>query len=275
MKRSSLARDPHALYEAAVQGVEFDLDFFERVWRRLRGGRFARLREDFCGTAQLSCAWALRRPANRAWAVDHDPAVLAWARDQHLARLGRAAGRVTLLERDVRRVTRPRVEVVAALNFSFWVLQRRRELLRYFRAVRRSLGPRGLFFAFAFGGTGAMEALVERQRIPPSPGPDGGRIPGFLYVWEQESFNPADHRLVCHIHFKLGDGTWLRRAFSYDWRMWTLPEIREAMLEAGFRSTEVYVEGWNHRRNRPDDSYRRRRRFANQEGWIAVVVGLA
>jgi hypothetical protein len=30
--------------------------------------------------------------------------------------------------------------------------------------------------------------------------------------------------LVCHIHFDFEDGSRLERAFSYDWRLWSLPE---------------------------------------------------
>ena len=30
------------------------------------------------------------------------------------------------------------------------------------------------------------------------------------------------------------------RAFEYNWRLWTIAELREAMLEAGFESVDVY-----------------------------------
>lgn len=266
--------DRHVLYEAAVQGVDYDLDFFERVYRTLRGGRFTRFREDFCGTAALACGWVARRRDHRAWAVDVERSVLDWAREHRLAVLGARAARVTLLNRDVRDVTRPAVDVVAALNFSYWVFKERAELVRYFQAARRSLAPDGLLIVNAFGGSEAMGRLVERRRIAPSAGLDGRRVPAFTYVWEQASYNPIDHRLVCHIHFRLADGSWMRRAFTYDWRLWTLPEIADALRDAGFRGVEFYVEGWDERRNRPDQIYHRRRRFENQEGWLACVVGL-
>jgi len=274
-RESRFARDRFALYESAVQGVEYDLDFFERVWRTTRGGRFRDLREDFCGTAQLACTWAARRPENRAWALDLDPGVLAWSRRERLARLGEAASRVTLLERDVRAVTRPAVQVVVALNYSFWTFHERAELRRYFRAVRRSLRGDGLFFLSMFGGTAAMDRLVETHRVASWPGPDGAPLPSFTYVWEQVEFNPVDHRLLCHIHFRFRDGGEMRRAFTYDWRLWTVPEVREVLVEAGFRSSEFYVEGWDFERNRPDEVLRRRGRFENQLGWLGVVVGVA
>jgi len=274
-RASRFARDRHALYEAAVQGVEYDLDFFERVWRATRGGRFRDLREDFCGTAQLACAWAARRRQNRAWGLDLDPEVLAWSRRERLSRLGEAARRVTLLERDVRSVTRPAAEVVVALNYSFWIFHQRAELARYFRAVRRSLRADGLFFLSMFGGTAAMDRLTEKHRVASCPGPDGVPLPAFTYVWEQAEFNPVDHRLLCHIHFRFRDGSGMRRAFRYDWRMWTVPEVREVLAEAGFRASEFYVEGWDETENRPDETLRRRSRFENQLGWLGMIVGVA
>lgn len=266
--------DRHVLYEAAVQGVEYDLDFLERVYRRHHGATFRRLREDFCGTAQLAGSWVIRRRENRAWAVDIDRATLDWVRTHRLPRLRAAATRLVLLERDVRAGASPKVDAIVALNFSYWVFKRRRDLLAYFRAARRSLAPGGIFCANAFGGTGALQKLVETSRISGSTSIEGDWVPPFTYVWEHRSFNPIDHHLECAIHFKLKDGRTLRNAFTYDWRLWTLPEIREAMLEAGFAETETYVEGWNARLDKPDDTYRLKRRFENQEGWLAYVVGL-
>jgi predicted RNA methylase len=266
--------DRHILYEAAVQGVEYDLDFFERVWRTLRGGRFTRLREDFCGTAAIACGWVARRSANRAWAVDLDEEVLDWARAHRVPRLKGAASRLALVHRDVRRVTAPAVDLAVAFNFSYWVFHRRPDLVAYFRAVRRSLTRRGLFVVNAFGGTEAMQKIIERRRIAASTSVDGARVPSFTYVWDQARFNPVDHRLLCHIHFELRGGVKMRRAFTYDWRLWTLPEIEEAMLDAGFRAVEFWVEGWDAKRNRSDDVYHRRRRFENQESWLACVVGV-
>jgi hypothetical protein len=132
------------------------------------------------------------------------------------------------------------------------------------------LRPGELFFVTAFAASRAMGTLTERTRIPGSYSVDGERVPPFTYVWEQKRFNALDHEILCHIHFQLKDGTWMRRAFTYDWRLWTVPEIRDALLEAGFRDTLVYVDGWNERANKPDDFYRLRTRFANQDGWLAI-----
>lgn len=275
MKISPLSRDRHVLYELSVQSVDYDLDCFERIYRTLRGGRFRLLREDFCGTAAGACAWVARRRENLAWGVDLDARTLAWGRRHHVEPLGEAGRRVVLVRGDVRTPRRPRVDVVAAMNFSFWVFKRRDVLRDYFRQVRRSLRPGGLFFANMFGGTESMDTMIESRRIPTTQGPDGLRVPSFTYDWEQKRFDPISHDLLCYIHYRFRDGTGIRRAFTYDWRFWSLPEIREVMEEAGFASSEVYLEGWDEKHNRSDEIYRRRVSFENQLGWIALVVGLA
>src|SRR5262245_30606715 len=262
------------LYEASVQDVEWDLDFFTSVYRRERGARFDRLREDFCGTARLACTWVQRRPSHRAWGVDLNPATLAWARANHLATLGPAAERVRLVRADVRHSRVPKVDVIAALNCSYWVFKQKSVLVDYVRSAYRGLDARGLLFMDVFGGEGANRTLIERRRVRGTRTFAGERIPPFTYKWEQKRFNPIDHHLLAAIHFELDDGRVLRNAFRYDWRMWTLPELDEAFREAGFRDVQVHVQGWDEVRNRPLDTYHRRRSFENQDGWIAFVVGV-
>jgi hypothetical protein len=273
-RKRRVVEDRHLLYTAAVQSVDADLDFFQRVYRRKRGRSFRTLREDFCGTAALACEWVRRRPDHRAWGVDRDRGTLEWARERYLPVLGKGAARLRLLCDDVVQADGPRVDIVAALNFSYSVFKSRVELLRYFRKARGSLHSNGIFFVDAFGGTEAVCEDVEQRKIEKSVAFDGTKIPAFRYTWEQASFNPVDHHVVCYIHFKLRDGTKLRRAFSYDWRLWTLPEIREIMLEAGFDDAEVYAEGWDDEADDTDGIFRRRTRFENQAGWVAYVVGL-
>jgi SAM-dependent methyltransferase len=264
----------HVLYEASVQCVDADLDFFTRVFKRHRGRPLRKLREDFCGTAHLACEFLKRHPENHAWGIDlHEP-TLNWGIRHHVLPLGKAAERLILIRDDVRTARTPGMDAVAALNFSYQVFKSRDELREYFRAARAALAPDGIFFLDAFGGTEAVDELQETRKIEPFTGPDGRIYDSFTYVWDQKEFNVVRNDILCHIHFRFRDGTEMKRAFTYDWRLWSLPELQEIMIEAGFKSTEVYLEGWDEDADDADGVFRRRDWYDNIEGWVGYVVGL-
>ncbi len=231
-RRQSLASraDRHTLYEKAVQGVEAEIDFVDDTFRKLRKRRASLLREDFCGTGNTSCEWVRRRRDNQAVGVDIDPAVLAWGRDNTLVRLKPAQReRIRLCQGDVLRFNGIEPDIVLAMNFSYWCFKERRTLGAYFRKVHRALASDGVFFLDTWGGSDAFREMRERRKCG-----------HFTYIWEQEHYDPVTGDLRCHIHFSFRDGSRLRRAFSYDWRLWTLPELRELLVEAGFARVHVY-----------------------------------
>jgi hypothetical protein len=62
-------------------------------------------------------------------------------------------------------------------------------------------------------------------------------------VWDQNKFNPITHECLNHIHFYFPDGTKMRKAFSYDWRLWSIAELQDLMRDAGLTDVTVYWEG--------------------------------
>jgi hypothetical protein len=80
--------------------------------------------------------------------------------------------------------------------------------------------------------------------------------------------------MVCHIHFRFPDGTAWPRAFSYDWRVWTLPEIRELLADAGFSQVMIYWQGWN-TDGRPDGLFVPVETGEPDASWIAYVSARA
>ncbi len=255
--------DKHLLYQASVQAPEADVELFGEIFSGYRGRQPMTLREDFCGTALLSLEWVRSDAGRTALAIDLDRAPLEWGRRHNLAPAGaEVAGRVRLLRADVRAVRRPRVDLACALNFSFCSLKRRRDLLDYFRAVRAGLRDDGLLLLELYGGTEAIIAIEERREVE-----------DFVYIWEQESFNPITHETLCHIHFELPGGRRLDRAFSYDWRLWTIPEVRDALLETGFSDVEVFWETVDED-GEGTGEYERTEGTENQEGWLVYVAGI-
>lgn len=225
--------DRHELYEASVQSVVHEVDFLDQAFKELTGREARVLREDFCGTAAAACEWVRRGRSRQAVAVDIDPKVLEWGRRHHVAKLkAKQQARLRLIEGDVRTADTGLTDVTVAFNFSWWTFKTRAELLGYFRAVHAALAEDGVFVLDIYGGSDAYAEQEEET--------DYGL---FTYVWDQRSFEPISGRYKCHIHFRFPDGSALKRAFSYDWRLWSLPELRELLAEAGFARSVVYWQG--------------------------------
>jgi hypothetical protein len=93
-------------------------------------------------------------------------------------------------------------------------------------------------------------------------------------VWDQDAFWPGSGDYVCYIHFRFPDGTELRRAFSYKWRMWYLTELRDIMHDAGFERVEAYFEGTDTDGESGNGIFRRGVRGENCESWLAYLVGV-
>lgn len=256
--------DRHVLYEQSVQCVESEIDFVDETFERIRQRKAVHLREDFCGTANTSCEWIRRRSGNTAIGVDVDAGVLEWGREHHISSLKAAQrARIELIDADVLEVNAAPQDVVLAMNFSYWLFRDRDRLRRYFSRVRNALADDGVFFLDAFGGYDAFRVLKERTAHD-----------DFSYVWDQADYNPVNGEMTCHIHFKFKDGSRLRKAFSYHWRLWTLPEIREILEEAGFVKTAIYWQGWDEETGEGDGNFKAVEAAEPDAGWIAYIVAL-
>ncbi len=237
--------DKHLLYEQAVQCVEAEIDMVDASFKSIRSYAAKTLREDFCGTAQTSIEWIQRHPGNIAIGVDLDGGVLAWSNTNHLDKLVLdERRRIELLKQDVRELDIEPVQMVLAMNFSYQLFDTRETLRAYFESVRSGLSDDGVFFLDAFGGYDCYKEIEETTSCD-----------GFDYIWDQASYNPIDGGMQCYIHFAFPDGSRLDRAFSYYWRMWTLPELQELLEEAGFVNVTVYWEGTDEETGQGDGIY--------------------
>ena len=225
--------DRHALYEKSVQATDFEYEFVDDNFTRIRGREAQLLREDFCGTARMCCEWVSHRETNRAIGVDLDTEVLTWGREHNLADLkSEQRVRITLLEDNVLTVKTDPVDVIMAMNFSWQIFKDRDSLRGYFEKARAGLAEDGIFFMDIFGGYESQKEIKEKTKHK-----------GFTYVWEQASYEPISGDIVCHIHFTFNDGSKIKEAFTYEWRLWSLPEVQELLKEAGFSNVTVYWQG--------------------------------
>ena len=225
--------DIHELYEESVQNVENEVNFLRNTFTERTGRTAYTFREDFCGTASLACEWVKQGVEFSAVGVDIDASVLEWGRKNRISRLtAEDQARVSLIESDVQTVDTPKVDILCAFNFSYWIFEERAQMLSYMRRCHDSINDDGLLFMDMFGGPESFEETKEKTKHD-----------GFTYVWHQAEFHPITNHMQCYIHFKFKDGSKIKRAFSYAWRLWTAPEIRDLLLEAGFSNVTIYWEG--------------------------------
>jgi len=216
-------------YELCVQSPALEAGFLRAVHG---GGGGLTLGEDFAGPAGISRAWLVADDRSKAVATDRDSVPLRYAVSRLAHESAGALERLTVRERDVMEVG-DRADVIAALNFAVCELHARARLVTYLRHVVYRLNAHGVFVADLYAGADAMSVGESRQIVDT----DWGEV---TYVWEQRSADVCTARVVNAISFGAGESE-LRDAFVYEWRLWGIAELREAMREAGFRSTEVHA----------------------------------
>lgn len=253
--------DRHKLYQKSVQDTGFEFEFVDATFKRLRGRSAHRLREDFCGTAAMCCEWVRQRRDNHALGVDLDPEVLAWGRENNLSELKPAEQRrVTLIEGNVLDVDLEPVDLLLAMNFSYQCFKERGTLRQYFECARKALCDDGVMIMDAFGGYDAIREMTERTEHKK-----------FTYIWDQHRYDPVTGEILCYIHFSFPDGSKLKRAFTYDWRLWTLPELREILLEAGFQRVTVYWQGTDEETNEGNGVFEPAEHGDADPAWICFI----
>jgi hypothetical protein len=168
---------------------------------------------------------------------------------------------VALLDGDVREVKHEAVDVTVGFNFSYFIFRERSDLLSYFRRAYESLGPRGMFVVDLYGGADSQRTMMEKRDLD-----------DFEYVWDQDLFDPISYRVVNHIHFNFKDGSGIDRAFSYDWRLWQLPELRDLLTDAGFSRVQAYWERTDRKTNEGNGVYYPAHRAKDDPAWVAYVA---
>lgn len=253
--------DRHILYQKAVQDTDFEFEFVDATFRRLRGRTAHKLREDFCGTAAMCCEWVRRRRDNHAIGVDLDTAVLDWGRVHNLAELKPAEQRrVHLVEGNVLDVALEPVDLLLAMNFSYQCFKDRATLRRYFERARAGLVDDGVMILDVFGGYDAIREMTERTEHKK-----------FTYIWDQHRYDPVTGEILCHIHFAFPDGSKLKKAFTYDWRLWSLPELQEILREAGFQRVTVYWQGTEEGTNEGNGIFEPAEHGEADPAWICFI----
>ncbi len=262
--RTAEGSDIHELYECSVQDPDNEVDIIRQIWKEQRGRTCQSIREDFCGTAAVAMRWVREDPKHTAIGVDLDEDVLHWAQAKIPERLEESqVSRLELIKGDVLSTPSRTVDCLLAHNFSYYIFKQRNALIEYFRVARTHLVDDGLMILDCYGGSDSFLEMEETRDLD-----------GFSYVWDQHHYDPVTGDVINHIHFVFPDGTRIDKAFTYEWRLWTIPEIREMLLEAGFKDVSVYWEGTDEETEEGNGEWSQVQVGEACEGWIAYIVGV-
>ena len=253
--------DKYYYYIMSVQAPDSDVEFVHDTYKDIRGKSPVSLREDFCGTFAISCEWAQLGASYIAHGVDLDPGPIAYGRENYLSQLSKEQQkRVHIHQANVLDPGLTKTDIVLAANFSYYIFKEREILYNYFKNVYETINNNGLFILDCFGGTECQEPNEEETVHK-----------NFSYFWDQDTYNPITHDATFYIHFQKKGGL-KKTAFSYDWRMWSIPEIRDIFSDVGFKANHVYWEGTDED-GEGDGIFTKTNQGDNCEAWVAYIVG--
>ncbi|MBN8554469.1 MAG: class I SAM-dependent methyltransferase [Deltaproteobacteria bacterium] len=265
------ALNKYLLYEASVTDPKDDVKLFNRFYR-LAFLKDAHLyREDFCGTFAHSVEWIKLHPQNKSYSLDLSKEPLNYGIKNHLIRLSQEEKkRLSIRRQNVLHARTPKVDLITSMNFSYSCLKTKAELKKYFQNAFRSLHKKGMLLIDVMGGSEVQAPNIERTKISLGRGK-----PKFTYIWEQKNFDAINHEARFAIHFQMADSKRkLKNVFTYDWRLWSLPELQDLMKEVGFDDVHIYWEGTRRNSEEGNGVFTRKKSVADCEVWIAYIAGI-
>ncbi len=135
-------------------------------------------------------------------------------------------------------------------------------MLGYFKKVYADLDPNGIFVIDLHGGPESIEEMEEETEMEE----------GFTYVWDQDQVWPVTGECEMYIHFRFPDGSEMNKAFTYHWRMWGLPELRDILYDAGFEKVDCYWEGTDEDGESGNGIFTKEEKGENCLSYVAYLV---
>lgn len=258
-------RNKYDLYESSVQSPEADVVFIEKEYKKIFSKKPQTIREDFCGTGALLKEWVSRSPQHIAYGIDLDQEPIEYGIKLHRSTLDyESQKRMIYINNNVLKSSHIKADVVCAFNYSYFIFKERKLLLEYFRSVYKSLNKKGLFFIDVFGGYESMMEIEESRNLG-----------SFSYYWECQEFNPLSNEGKYAIHFKKrASNKKFKNVFSYDWRLWSVPELKDLLIEAGFKEIITYWEG-DSSDGKGNGIFKAASSGENCLSWLAYIVARA
>ena len=262
MKKKLKKFDKYEYYLKSVQSPDEDAAFLETVYTDAYQKKPNILREDFCAAHALSCAWIKRSDQFSAIGVDLDPEPIAYGAKNYVEKLTESQqNRLQILNQDVLDRNLPKADIIAALNFSYFIFKERQTLKDYLKNCHQSLNHQGVIVMDCFGGAGCLEPNEHETEYK-----------DYSYYWDQDTYDPISNESMFYIHFKRKGEARREKVFTYDWRLWSIREIRDLLSEVGFSKSHIYWEGTD------DDGdgngvFSKTEVGEDCESWVAYIVG--
>ena len=256
--------DKYFYYKKSVQSPIEDIQFFKKTFKSFFKKPARVFREDFCGTFYLAYHWIKNHPQNKAIAIDADKEPIDYGKNNHLSKLKPSQqSRLKVLNKNVLDKNLPKADIISVSNFSYFALKERDSMLKYFKSVRKSLAEKGLFIIDVVGGPDC-EKLSEEEVKHNS----------FSYYWDQDEFDPISRTGKFYIHFKRKGEKKRKKEFTYEWRLWSIPELKDILISAGFSKVHVYWEGAN-RQGEGNGLFKPAKKGDICDTWIAYLISLS
>ncbi len=263
-KKASTGFNKHYYYEKSVQNPSHEVEFLADEYKRIKKRKAKTLREDFGGTGFLSCTWVAKHKENEAVAIDLDSDPIEYGKLRHYSKLNsEQQKRMKYTKGNVLSTSNPKADIICAFNFSYFIFKKRKEILKYFKAVRKTCGKNTVFFLDLFGGPESQTLLEEETEHD-----------NFSYFWDCQKFNPITNECLFAIHFKDEKGKKHKNCFTYDWRLWSMPELTDLLEEAGFSKVITYWEGDDDDDDGGNGEFYPSREEENCDSWVTYIAAL-
>ncbi len=254
--------DKYEYYSNAVQSCDNDVLFLRKVYKHFYEKAPTVLREDFCGTFQMCEEWIKLNKNNTAFGVDLDGEPIEYGKNRMVKTLKpEQQSRIEILRQNVLEDGLPAADINVAMNFSYFIFKQRQDIKKYFQQVYKTLKPQGVFVIDTFGGTESYESHEEKTKHPK-----------FIYYWDQINFEPLTNEARFEIHFHVkGEKRRRKKVFSYDWRLWSIAELRDILTEVGFKDVTVFWEGTT-RKGEGNNDFKPVLKGEECASWIAYIA---
>ncbi len=247
------------LYELCVQSPAELVSMLQSIHGGSKDRAPLVLGEDFCGSGATSIAWlkaasesnsvstSHASPRRTAVACDLDPVAIARLRNAAKSLSPGTSAKTPPLKAIARDVVTGKpaldaktaaADIVFVGNFSIGYIHTRQALVKYFKRSRSRLKRGGVVIIDTYGGATSHTtgSLKRKFKLP-----DGRTV---HYTWQQRAANPITAMVENALHFRVEHKGEIIQdipdGFVYHWRLWTVPELHDAMTEAGLRRIEVF-----------------------------------